>query len=175
MKNLLLIAFCGVFLAACSTTPKLADYSNDPDAMWDQGKKQSDKGEKLIVKGESLLEKSRKELREGEALIQSGSDNIIRARQEYQLEASKMGSSSSPKEVEFEADRILAIGEKWEDAIAAVKKGNAMVTKSKKMQSEAQDIIKEGRQLVELGSNFIRNSQRMRLNVPLLDAPVTTQ
>lgn len=43
-----------------------------------------------------------------------------------------------------------------------------MVTKSVKLQSEAQAMLKEGRELVETGSNFIRNSQRMRLQLPLL-------
>jgi hypothetical protein len=174
MKHILLIALTSFFIAACSTTPKMSDFSNDPDAMWEQGKKQSDKGEKLIVRGESTLEKSRKILREGEALIQLGSDTIIRSREEYQLEASKIGGSSSPKEVEFEAKRLMAIGDKWEDAIADVKKGNSMVAKSKTIQSEAQALIKEGRELVEVGSNFIRNSQRMRLNIPLLDAPASS-
>ena len=45
-----------------------------------------------------------------------------------------------------------------------------MVTKSKKMQTKAQEQVKEGRLLVESGSNFIRNSQRLRMNVPLLPA-----
>ena len=171
MNNILLLVVVSLFIAACSTTPKLTDYSNDPTAMWEQGIKLSDKGEKLIIKGEKALEASRKELREGEALIQSGSEMVIRARQSYQLEAARIGGSSSPKEIEYEAERLTSIGDKWEDAINDIKKGNKMVAKSKEMQTDAQAYVKEGRELVESGSNFIRNSQRMRLEIPLLPAP----
>lgn len=171
MKQILILTFTTFLLAACSNVPNLDDYAHDPDAMWEQGKKQSNKGEKLIIKGEKLLEQSRQEFREGEELIQLSSDAILKARQDYQLEATRIGDSTSPKEIEFEADRLIFIGEKWEDAIDDVKKGNAMVEKSKQRQTEAQAYIKEGREAVELGSNFIRNSQRLRLSIPLLDSP----
>lgn len=168
MKKLLILIISATFLTACVSTPKLGNYANDPNGMWEQGKKYSEKGEKLIIKGEKTLEKSRTELREGEALIQIASDTIIRSRQSYQLESQQIGASTSPKEIQYEADRLTAIGDKWEDAIDDVKKGNSMITKSKKLQTEAQAMIKEGRELVETGSNFIRNSQRMRLELPLL-------
>ena len=168
MKKFLILMISASLLTACISTPKLSDYANNPNGMWEQGKKYSDKGEKLIIKGEKTLEKSRSELREGEALIQEASDTIIRSRQSYQIESQKIGTSTSPKEIQYEADRLSAIGDKWEDAIDDVKKGNAIVTKSVKLQSEAQAMLKEGRELVETGSNFIRNSQRMRLQLPLL-------
>ena len=143
MKKLLILIISATFLTACVSTPKLGDYANDPNGMWEQGKKYSEKGEKLIIKGEKTLEKSRTELREGEALIQIASDTIIRSRQSYQLESQQIGASTSPKEIQYEADRLTAIGDKWEDAIDDVKKGNSMITKSKKLQTEAQAMIKE--------------------------------
>lgn len=172
MKTIFLVSVLVLIISGCSSTPKIEDYANNPDGMWQEGKKLSDKGEKLIVKGEKALEESRAELREGEALIQSGTDRIIRARQDYQIEATQIGRSSNPEEVEFEADKLNAIGERWEDAIDDVKKGNSMVAKSRKMQAKAQEQVREGRQFIEAGSNFIRNSQRLRMNVPLLDAPI---
>lgn len=168
MKKIFIISVLVALVSACSSTPNLEDYANDPDGMWQEGKKLSEKGEKLISKGESTLEDARKELREGEILIQSGTDAIIRARQDYQNEATLIGNSSTPQEVEFEAEKLNAIGERWEDAIDDIKKGNNMVSKSKKLQTKAQEQISEGRRLVEKGAGFIRNSQRIRLNVPLL-------
>ena len=168
MKKIFIMGLLVTLVAACSSTPKLEDYTNNPDGMWQEGKKLSEKGEKLISKGEKTLEDAREELREGEKLIQSGTDTIIRARQDYQNEATVIGHSSTPQEVEFEAEKLNAIGERWEDAIDDIKKGNAMVAKSKKLQTKAQEQVSEGRQLVEKGAGFIRNSQRLRLNVPLL-------
>ncbi|MDU0355208.1 hypothetical protein RS130_16040 [Paraglaciecola aquimarina] len=120
------------------------------------------------------MEASRKQLREGEALIQTGSETIIVARQDYQLEVTRIGGSSSPKEVEYEAKRLQAIGERWEDGIESVKEGNALIAKSKVSQTKAQQKVKEGRQIAETGANFIRNSQRMKLNLPLLEAQDST-
>ena len=173
MKQLFIIILAAVLVVGCSSVPDMNEMANDPDKMWEEGKKISERGEKLIVKGEKNLEEARSTLREGEGLIQSGTENILKARQDYQTAVTQFGGSSSPKEVEFEADKLAAIGERWEDAIDDVKKGNSMVAKSKTMQDKAQAQIREGRELVETGSTFIRNSQRLRLNVPLLDAPKT--
>ncbi|MDT0581527.1 hypothetical protein [Brumicola blandensis] len=171
MKTLLILLTTLTILSGCASSPKMEEFANDPEGMWEQGKKYAEKGEKLIIDGEKALEASRKQLREGEAMIQSGSDAIIKARQDYQLEVTRIGGSSSPKEIEYEAERLQAIGERWEDAIESVKKGNALVAKSKANQTKAQQKIKEGREIAEIGANFIRNSQRMKLNLPLLDAP----
>ena len=171
MNKIMLISFLVLAFSGCNSTADISDFANNPDGMWQEGKKQSEKGEKLIIKGEKVLEDARTMLREGESMIQSGTERILRARQDYQNAATQIGGSSSPKEVEFEADKLNDIGERWEDAIDSVKKGNSMVTKSKTMQTKAQAQIQEGHQLIETGSNFIRNSQRMRMNVPLLPAP----
>ena len=173
MKTIVLVSLLVLAITGCVSTPDISDYANNPDGMWKEGKKLSEKGEKLIIKGEKALEQARTELRDGEALIQSGTERILRARQDYQTEAMQIGNSSSPNEVEFEASKLSAIGDRWEDAIDDVKKGNSMITRSKTMQTKAQEQIREGRELVETGSNFIRNSQRLRMNVPLIDAPVS--
>ena len=89
-KFTLLIGLIVLALSGCTTTPDISTFANDPDGMWQEGKKLSEKGENLIVKGEKGLENARKELREGEALIQSGTEGILRARQEYQNEAQQI-------------------------------------------------------------------------------------
>tara|TARA_R110001599_G_scaffold31766_3_gene105477 strand:- start:378 stop:899 length:522 start_codon:yes stop_codon:yes gene_type:complete len=171
MKHTLPIILLAFLIAGCSSTPKLEDFTNNPNGMWDEGRRLSEKGEKLIMKGEETIEDSRIDANKGEALIQSGSDAITRARQEYTVEVSKIGGSANPKEVQFEAARLNAVGEKWEKAISNVEKGNDLLNKSRKKQAEGQEQIAEGRKLVERGSNFIRNSQRMRLDQPLLTLP----
>lgn len=171
MKKIILMSLMVLLISGCSTTPKIEDYTNNPDGMWQEGKKLSEKGEKLIIKGEKALEDARTELREGEAYIQSGTERILRARQDYQATSLQIGSSTSPKEVEFEANKLNAIGERWEDAVNDVKKGNAKMAKSKTMQIKAHDQIKEGRELVENGSSFIRNSQQLKMNSTLTVAP----
>ncbi|WP_077339165.1 hypothetical protein [Pseudocolwellia agarivorans] len=163
MKHILLITCLAILFTGCTSTSKLEDYANNPNGMWAEGKKLSEKGEALISKGEKVIENARIKANQGEALIQSSNDAIIRARQDYQLEAAKSGRSTSPKEVEYEAERLAAIGEKWEKAISNVNKGKAAIAQSKKAENEGQEQIEKGRQLVEQGTNFIRNSQKMRL------------
>ncbi|XPF93167.1 hypothetical protein ACM9HF_14200 [Colwellia sp. RE-S-Sl-9] len=164
MKHILLITCLAFLFTGCTSTSKLEDYANNPNGMWSEGKKLSEKGEALISKGEKNIEDARISANKGEALIQSSNDAIIRARQDYQLEAAKSGRSTTPQEVEYEAERLEAIGEKWAKAISNVNKGKKAITQSKKTESEGQLQIEKGRQMVEQGTNFIRNSQKMRLD-----------
>lgn len=168
MNRILLITCLALVFAGCTTTAKLEDYTNNPSGLWEKGKALSEKGEALIVKGEKTIENARIDANKGDVLIQSGSDAILRARQDYQMEAAKGGRASSAKEINYEAERLAAIGEKWEAAVASVKKGNKMIADSVKDKAKGEQQILDGRKLVEQGSNFIRNSQRMRLEQPLL-------
>lgn len=168
MKHLVLAFVSAVVLLGCSSTPNMESYANDPDRMWEEGKKLSEKGEKLLTKGEKDLEKARAMLREGEGLIQSGTEKIISSKQAYQLAVLQLGASTSPKEIAFEATTLSSIGERWEDAIDDVKNGDSLIEKSKDRQKDALERIKEGQRLIEQGSTFIRNSQRIKLNAPLI-------
>ena len=168
MKYLVLVFASVVILLGCTSTPSMENYTNDPDRMWEEGKKLSERGEKLLTRGEKDLEKARAMLREGEGSIQSGTEKIIAAKQAYQLAVLQLGASTSPKEVAFEATTLSSIGERWEDAINEVRKGNSLIEKSKDRQVEAFECIKEGQQLIEQGSKFIRNSQRIKLNAPII-------
>ena len=61
----------------------------------------------------------------------------------------------------------------WEEGKALSKKGEALIVKGKNLviksqkKIEGQQQILEGRKVLEQGSNFIRNSQQMRLGKPL--------
>jgi len=167
MNRIIIITCAALLFTGCATQSKLEDYTNNPSGLWEEGKALSKKGEALIIKGEKTIENARINANKGEALILSGNDAIQRSRQDYQLEATKAGRSSSPKEIEYEAERLASIGENWEDAQDSVKEGNKLIAQSEKKKVEGQQQISNGRKLVEQGTNFIRNSQRMRLEQPL--------
>ena len=52
--------------------------------IWEQGKKESQKGEEQILKGRKLVEKGRADLRQGEKLIEEGNTAVQDNRKAYQ-------------------------------------------------------------------------------------------
>lgn len=163
-------------LAACASTgPSDAALSGDPVAMWEEGKKAVDRGEKLVKDAEDELAEGRKLVREGESKIDRGNLDTLRARQEYQAAARASGASASPGDLEKEVKRFKKIGGEWEDAIDEIKAGNKLVAKGNKRINAAQDEIREGRALMESGSTMMRNSQRLRMNEGLLPPPGQVQ
>lgn len=174
--SLLLVA---MFVSACAGGSRLrlsdAALSGDPSAMWEEGQKSVQTGEELISKGEKKLEEGRKQIREGEALVDSGNKQVREERQNYQNAVLAGGRSNSPKEVEAEAKRLRAIGNRWEDAIDDIKQGNKLVDKGNKNIDRGQAEIRDGRKLLEQGSTLMRNSQRAKLGEDLLPMPAADQ
>ena len=166
-----------LFLTACAADLGRSGISNaalvgDTEAMWKDGQQAVERGEALIAKGEKRLARGQKKIRDGEALISQGNSKVAQSRQDYQAAAAISGASSNPKEIEFEAKRLRAIGDRWQDAIDEIKEGNQLISKGTSEISAAQSEIREGRALVESGSTLMRNAQRKRLGVkPLPSAP----
>ncbi|MDU0355207.1 hypothetical protein RS130_16035 [Paraglaciecola aquimarina] len=52
MKTLFIVLAAIVGLLGCASSPKMEDFANNPDGMWEQGKKYAEQGEKLIIEGE---------------------------------------------------------------------------------------------------------------------------
>lgn len=146
------------------------------DAMWKDGEQAVERGEALIRKGEKRLAQGQKKIRDGEAMISEGNSKVTQSRQDYQAAAATSGVSSIPKEIELEAKRLRAIGNRWQVAIDEIKDGNKLVSKGNKDISTAQSEIREGRALVQSGSTLMRNAQRSRMgNKPLPPAPQSAE
>lgn len=159
-------------LAGCASTgPSDAALSGDPVAMWDDGKIAVERGEKIVKKADEKLSDGRKLVREGEAKIDQGNIDTLRARQEYQTAARSSGQSASPEELAKEVKRLKKIGAQWEDAIDDIKDGNKLVAKGNKIIDDAQSDIRQGRALMESGSTMMRNSQRLRMGEGQLPMP----
>ncbi len=145
-----------IFLTGCAADLGRSGISNaalvgDTEAMWKDGQQAVERGE---------------------ALISQGNSKVAQSRQDYQAAAVISGASSNPKEIEFEAKRLRAIGDRWQDAIDEIKEGNQLISKGTSEISAAQSEVREGRALVESGSTLMRNAQRKRLGVkPLPSAP----
>ena len=155
-------------LAGCAADIGRAGISNaaltgNTEAMWKDGQRAVDSGEALVSKGEKRLAEGQKKVRDGEAMISQGNSNVMQSRQDYQAAAAISGSSSNPKEIEFEAKRLRAVGDRWKNAIEEIKDGNRLVLKGNEEISKAQSEIREGRALLESGSTLMRNAQRARL------------
>lgn len=133
------------------------------EAMWRDGQQAVERGEALISKGEKRLAQGRKKIRDGEAMISQGNGKVTQSRQDYQAAAAVAGASSNPDEIDYEAKRLRAIGDRWQDGVEEIKKGNQLVVKGNKDISTAQAEIREGRALIESGSTLMRNAQRARL------------
>ena len=162
-------------LGACAGGSKVrlsdAALSGNPSAMWEEGQKSVQAGEALVSKGEKRLAEGRKQIRDGEAFIDTGNRQVRLERQNYQKAVLAGGQSTSPKEVEAEAKRLRAIGDRWEAGINDIKKGNNLVKKGNKNIDRGQAEIREGRQLLEQGSTLMRNSQRTKEGATLLPMP----
>ena len=182
IRKQLITVKLGVVIALISATGCAADLgrtgisnaalAGNTEAMWKDGQQAVARGEALIGKGEKRLAQGQKKIRDGEALISQGNNKVAQSRQDYQAAAVTSGASSNPKEIEFEAKRLRAIGDRWQDAIDEIKDGNQLVSKGTNEISTAQSDIREGRALVESGSTLMRNAQRSRMgDKPLPPAP----
>lgn len=162
---LLLISGC-----ASQSNFRLSDaaLAGDPSAMWKEGQKSVDTGEALVANGENRLTAGRKQVREGEAMIRSGNQDVLLARNEYQDAAAAGGASLTPKQVAAEAKGLQIIGDRWEDSIKKIRRGNELVDKGNRSIDKGQSEIREGRALMESGSDLMRNSQRSRLGQKML-------
>lgn len=175
--SILLLA--AILVSACAGGSKVrlsdAALSGDPSAMWAEGQKSVQTGEDLVSKGEKRLAEGRKQIRDGEVSIDAGNRQVRQERQNYQNAVLAGGRSSTPTEVDAEAKRLRAIGNRWEDAIDEIKKGNKLVDKGNKNIDRGQAEIREGRKLLEQGSTLMRNSQRARTGAKLLPVPEADQ
>ena len=148
-----------------------AALAGNTEAMWKDGQQAVVRGEALIAKGEKRLAQGYKKIRNGEAAISQGNRKVAQARQEYQAAAAAAGASSTPVEVDYEAKRLGVIGDRWQEAITEIRKGNELVGKGNNEVSTAQSEIREGRALLESGSTLMRNAQRARLGDKPLPSP----
>lgn len=155
-------------LAGCATDFGRSGVSNaalvgNTEAMWKDGQRAVERGEALIGSGEKKLAAGQKKVRDGEAMISQGNSKVTQSRLDYQAAAVTSGGSSNPREIQFEARRLRAIGDRWQDAIEEIKAGNSLLLKGNEEISKAQSDIREGRALIESGSTLMRNAQRSRL------------
>ena len=170
-----------IFVSGCAADLGRTGISNaalagNTEAMWKDGEQAVTRGEALIGKGEKRLAQGQKKIRDGEAMISQGNSKVAQSRQDYQAAAVTSGASSNPKEIEFEAKRLRAIGDRWQDAINEIKDGNQLVSKGTTEISTAQSEIREGRALLESGSTLMRNAQRSRLgDKPLPSVPQSAE
>ena len=161
-------------LSGCNTTGDgISDeaLAGDPAAMLADGSRLNTRGAELVAKGESRLAEGRQQVRDGERQIEAGTASVAAARSEYRQNAGRGGQANSPKGVESEAKELRAIGNRWEDAIEEIRKGNALVDKGNKNIDRGQSEIREGRLMMERGSALVRNSERIRLGDTLLEVP----
>lgn len=146
--------------------------AGEPSAMWAEGKKSVETGEALVSKGEKRVATGRSQIVDGEAMISRGNRDVLAIRREYQNASSAGGVSLTPGQVAAEAKRLKAIGNRWEDAIKKIRRGNELIEKGNKTIDKGRSEIREGRMLMESGSTLMRNSQRSRLGEKLLPVPV---
>lgn len=172
ITTLLLVS--AAFVGGCASKgPSVSDaaLSGDPASMERDGAKLNTRGAELVKDAEERLIKGRKQLRDGEAMVQSGSTRVTNSRFEYKDLANASGGASTPSAVADEAKKLKAIGKRWEEAIESIRDGNKLVDKGNKTIAEAQEDIRKGRQMMEQGSTLVRNSARIRYNQALLPLP----
>lgn len=148
----LLAFFIGA--AGCANNASLS-----PDEMWQKGKEQSLKGEKIIASQQTKLDKARAQVREGEALIERGTAAVESGRRDYQSTATKLGNANKPDQVEFESDRLKTIASSWKQGVEDIKNGNKLIASGNDSIQKAQSKIMEGRKLMDEGSQLMIRSQ----------------
>lgn len=135
-----------------------------PDQMWTKGKLQSQKGENIVTAWQEKRSNGERNVREGETLITDGTNLIEQSRLDYQKLSDKVGESSKPNQVAYEADQFKRIAERWESGIEKIKDGKKLIKKGNKTIKSSQDEIFKGRELIESGSQLMINSQTTKSN-----------
>ena len=133
--------------------------SMTPDEMWAKGKENSVKGEKIIAAQQAKLDKARAQVREGEAMIERGTEAVENGRREYQASVTKFGAANKPDQVEFESERLKNIAKGWKKGVEDIKNGNKLISEGNKSIQKAQKKVMEGRLLMDEGSQLMIQSQ----------------
>ena len=133
--------------------------SMTPDEMWAEGKRQTEKGEKMVNSAQDRSAEGRKAVRDGEAMIQEGTKQVEQSRADYQKTTKQLGNSSKPDQVAFESDQLKRIAKRWEDGVDKIRDGNKMIQKGNKIIKSSQEDIFKGRSMIEKGSQMMIDSQ----------------
>ena len=101
------------------------------DQMWAEGKKQSEKGEKIAEAAQSNLLTLNADIRQGERLISDGKRIIEQSKTQYKTVSSTAGMATKPHQVAFEAEQLKKVAKHWFDGIEKIEDGNELIKDSK--------------------------------------------
>ena len=162
-------------VTSTETTLSDAALAGDPDAMWTQGQDLARNGERLIKRGETRMVEARRQIRDGEAKIRAGSEQLLRCRVDYENVVN--GTEATPTSRADEARQLKAIGRRWEAALDTIREGNLLVEKGNKNIETGRVEVRDGRTMTETGSILMRNAERSRRGdalLPMINRPEST-
>ena len=128
--------------------------------MWAEGKKQSEKGEKLANTAQANLLTLNADIHQGEMLISDGKRMIEQSKAQYKTISTTAGTAIKPHQVAFEAEQLSKVAKRWFTGIEKIEEGNELIKDSKKNIEKNQKKLIKGQALISKGSELMIKSQR---------------
>lgn len=131
--------------------------------LWEEGKNDVVKGDKLVNKGRELVEDGRDNLREGEQLVANGKMLAQSSRNAFHELSISVSDIDSPSNALKRANKLKDLAKKWEDGEDDVMDGKKLIKNGYEDISEGEAEIQKGQEFITRGREKMQQAQSTSL------------